>query len=191
MAGGRDVTLRLPNGTEVQTFAAFAAFGSPALRALFERAHEQGDAVVNVPLDVSRAGFLLALDELLPVYLRTSRHIEAFNPFKKTHRDFIASVRYLQLPHASSIEESLPVDPHPTQVNRDGVLFINENPGRLTEPALFSIFELRENTVSFSTPAAVELLRVCSGDDTATRAFMLAAGRAVFLAMERSTSLHQ
>lgn len=191
MAAARDLTLRLPNGTDAHAFASFTSFGSPTVRELLARTDASGltaPATAHVPLDVSRAGFLLALDELLPPYLRTTRPIEAFNPFKKTHRDFIHAIRYLRIPHAAAIEDTVPLDAALTQVNKEGLVFIAANPGRLTHAALGALFAFEsDGRVSFTTAAAVELLRVSCGDDEATRAFQLSAGRAVFAAMEKAS----
>lgn len=178
-----DLTLVLPGGGELKTYAAFVTFGSPVLRAALPES--RGDAAaktIEIPLNVCEWGFGRAIDELLPEYLRTTTKISKFNPFKKAHRDYLTSLHYICAPHFEKVVNEISIENVTSNFNRDGLLFCAAHPGRLGDGALTSL--LSSVTGAADQKVCHELLRLCIGDDEATSALQTVLGRLLFQKLE-------
>lgn len=177
-----DLTLVLPSGSRVKTYSLFVTFGSPVLRAACELLLEKDSREVVVPLDVSFWGFARAIDELLPDYLRTTAKITKFNPFKKAHRDYLESLRYLCAPHYEQVVQNIPIEEAMCAFNKEGLLFCADNSGRLGDGPLAALFT-PDGTIA-DKAVVHELLRVCVGDEEATAALQTVMGRLLFARLE-------
>lgn len=186
-----DLRIRLPNGEIVESYASIVSVGSHVIGAACEL--RDANETLNLKIDVCADGLRRALDEILPTYLKSSKSYPHFNPFIKSHRDFVKCLHYLCVPGYDATIADMPKESclfgasrgelEGDVVNlREAFVFIDDHPGPLSSEVELAIARALFNSTSPITPSDKVLGSVMSrmvSDETAAAVVEKVGGRAL------------